>query len=287
MSGAPQPVVGRAERLVVKLGGEVIADAATLRRVCGDIANLCADRHRVFVVHGGGPQATALQKALGLEPRIVGGRRITDAATLQVVTQSVAGGVNVELVAALCAAGLRAVGLSGVSAGLVRAHRRPPVVVTGAGAEPIDLGWVGDVESINTELLTLLSSDGYLPVVSCLGGDARGGVYNINADIVAGEVASALHADRLLHLTGAPGVLADAGDPSTRFPVLTASAARAAILAGQIKGGMIPKVEESLARLDGRIGAIHILSAQTEGGLRAEVSDPGSVGTVLMAEARA
>ena len=280
MSEAERTAGQGSERLVVKVGGEVIAEDATRARVARDVAALVGLGHRVFVVHGGGPQATALQKRLGQEPRIVGGRRITDAAALEVMKQSVAGAVNVDLVSALCAAGLRAVGLAGVSAGLVLARRRPPVVVPGAGEEPIDLGLVGDVVSVNADLLRSLSDAGYLPVVSCLGGDAKGAVYNINADVVAGEVAVALRAHRLLHLTGTPGVLRDPRDPSTRFARLSPQVARDAIAAGQIRGGMIPKVLESLARLDGRL-AIHILSAQTEGGLLAEVSHPGSVGTVF------
>jgi len=270
--------------IVVKVGGEVVADLALRKNLARGIRALHDEGERVVVVHGGGPQATALAKRLGLEPHIVGGRRITDLETLQVMMRVLAGEVNVTLVSALTAVGLRALGLSGSSAGLVRAQKRPPVVVSGGGPEPIDMGFVGDVVSINVSLLEALSDDGYLPVLGSLGGDDAGAVFNINADIVAGEVAEALGAERLIHLTGAPGVLADVNDPSSRFSTLTASAARAAIAAGKIKGGMIPKVEESLARLHGRIGAIHIVGAATPDGIAAEVRSPGSVGTVLVRE---
>lgn len=268
--------------LVVKVGGEVIADPTLRHNLAHGLADLRRSGHRVVVVHGGGPQATALSERLGLQPHIVGGRRVTDAETLLVMQRVLAGEVSVTLVAALTAAGLSAVGLSGTSAGLVRARRRPPVVVTGGGPQPIDLGFVGDVVSVNTALLELLLGAGHVPVLCSLGGDAVGGVYNINADIVAGEVAEALAAERLLHLTGAPGVLRDAKDATTRISHLTIETAKAFIAAGQIKGGMIPKVEESLARLHGRIGAIHICGAATPNGLGAEVAEPGSVGTVFV-----
>jgi acetylglutamate kinase len=267
--------------MVVKAGGEVAADAEALAGVARDLGNLARDA-RLCVVHGGGPQATELSRRLGIAPRIVGGRRITDAETLEVMKMVLAGSVNLALVGALCAAGLRAVGLAGPSAGLVRARRRPPVVVTGAGPEPIDLGHVGDVTAVNTSLLEMLAEAGYLPVVASLGGGEAGEVYNINADIVAGAVAEALGAARLFHLTGVPGVLRDPADPATRIPRLTAAEARAAIAEGRIRGGMIPKVEESLKVLGRGVGAIHIVGARTQGALSAEASAPGSVGTVLM-----
>lgn len=267
--------------IVVKIGGEVAADEAALSVLATDLAEL-GRTAKVCVVHGAGPQATDLQKRLGIAPRIVGGRRVTDPATLEVMKMTLAGSVSVGLVSALCAAGVRAVGLAGPSSGLLRARRRPPVVVTGAGSEPIDLGLVGDVVSVNTGLLEVLAAAGYVPVVASLGSDGAGHVYNINADIVAGAVAEALGAAQLFHVTGAPGVLQDPKDPSSRIPRLTVSEARAAMASGRVTGGMIPKIEESLKVLGHRIGAIHIVGAQTPGALCAEARAPGSVGTVLV-----
>jgi acetylglutamate kinase len=267
---------------VVKVGGEVVADRVTLGHLAADIRALSQTGPRLIVVHGGGPQATELAKRLGLTPRIVGGRRVTDAETLEVMKMVLAGTVNLALVSALTAAGLRPVGLSGPSAGLLAARRRPPRVITGGPPEPVDLGFVGDVHAVNTHLLEILAQAGYLPVIACLGADAQGQIYNINADIVAAVLAEALQAERLFHLTGTPGVLRNPDDPDSRIPRLTASEAKAGIAQGSIRGGMIPKIEESLKVLGRGIGAIHIVGISKPGALVAEAREPGSVGTVLL-----
>jgi acetylglutamate kinase len=273
----------RSGTVVVKLGGDVIADRASLANVCAGVRGIVGAGARTAIVHGGGPQATALSKRLGVEAQVVAGRRVTDEATLEVMKMAVAGQVNVDLSAALRAAGVRAVGVAGVSAGLVDAVKRPPRVVTGAGPEPIDLGLVGDVVVVSLDLLGALWRGGFVPVIACLGSDASGQVYNINADVVANAVAGAITADHLLVVTGAPGILADPDDPSTRIPRLTLAEARAAIAAGTIRGGMIPKVEECAAGLAKSVRAVHVLAAATPDALLHELQSPGTVGTVLVA----
>lgn len=271
-----------AERpIVIKLGGEVVGGPVGAA-VAADVAALVAAGRRVLVVHGGGPQATSLQKALGLEPRIVGGRRITDEPTLDVMKMAVAGKVNVDLCSQLMAAGARPVGLHGASSAAVRGVKRPPRVVSGGGPDPIDFGLVGDITGFNRELLELLGFGGYVPVLACLAADAQGRTLNVNADIVANQLASAVEAAALVLVTSTPGVLKDVKDPSSRLRRLTVTQARAAIGDGTVTGGMIPKLEESMAALaDGRVGAIHIVGAVTAGQLQHEIADPGSVGTAL------
>jgi len=258
--------------IVVKLGGEVVASGA-LAALARDLERLRAEGERVIVTHGGGPQATALSKRLGLEPRLIGGRRVTDEATLEVMKLTVAGQVNVDLCARLRAAGVPAVGLHDV----VEAARRPPRVVSGGGAEPIDLGHVGDVTGFDLALVRLLVDAGRVPVIACLGHDAAGAVYNINADIVANQLAGALSADALVMVTGAPGVLRDVKDPATRIPRLTVEEGRRAIADGTVSGGMIPKLEESFAALEAGAKAIYVIAGELYQALRA----PGSVGTLL------
>ena len=196
--------------VVLKLGGEVV-QGEHMAAIAADVAEMRAAGKRVVVVHGGGPQATDLQKKLGQTPKIVGGRRITDAETLEVMKMIVAGKVNVDACAALLAAGASPVGLHGASALTVRAVKRPPRVVSGGGPDPIDFGHVGDVTGVNGELIGLLTGAGHVPVLACLGADEKGAVYNINADIVANQLAGALRADALLLVTGAPGVNAPTG----------------------------------------------------------------------------
>ncbi len=268
--------------IVVKVGGELAADAEQLRAIGGDLAAMDCGR---VVVHGGGPQATELSKKLGIERRIVGGRRITDQATLDVMKMILGGRLNVDLTAGLGAMGLRTIGLSGVSAHLVRAVKRPPRVVSGGGEEPIDFGLVGDIVSINGGLLRMLLAEGYMPVMNSLGVDEEGAVYNINADIAATRVAAELEAAHLFLVTGSvPGVLRDKDDPSTRIPTMTESQARSGIADGTVQGGMIPKIEESLSVLASGVGAIHILGSVASGDLARAVAEPGSVGTALVAD---
>ena len=266
--------------LVIKLGGEVV-QGPHMAAIAADIAEMRARGDAVVVVHGGGPQATDLQKKLGQTPNIVAGRRITDADTLEVMKMIVAGKVNVDLCSALLAAGAQPVGLHGASACTIHATKRPPRVVSGGGPDPIDFGHVGDVVGVNEKLLSLLVGAGYVAVLACLGADAKGNVYNINADIVANKVAIALDARSLLLVTDVPAVLRDVADPSSRIPRLTVAEGKQAIADGIVTKGMIPKLEESFAALAEGVRAVHIVGRLSRGQLAKEAAEPGSVGTVL------
>lgn len=272
--------------IVLKLGGEVVQSDA-LATIAADVADLARENHahghRVVVVHGGGPQATELTKRLGMTPNVVAGRRITDAATLDVMKMTVAGKVNVDLCAALLGAGAKPVGLHGASALTVKAKKRPPKVVAGGGPEPIDFGHVGDVTDVNRELLGLLSTSGYVPVVACLGADAEGHVFNINADIVANKIAIALEAEGLFLVTDVPAVLRDVSDPTSRIARMTMTEGKQAIADGVVTKGMIPKLEESFAAIGEGVRAVHILGKLQKGELARAVREPGSVGTMLVA----
>jgi len=262
---------------VVKLGGEVLAPPALLQVAAG-IAAARAAGHNLIIVHGGGPQATALSQRLGLTPVIVGGRRVTDAATLDVMKMVVAGQLNVDLVAALRAAGVPAVGLHGAG-GVIIARRRPPRVVSGGGSDPIDFGLVGDIEGFDLGLLRALGG-AHVPVLACLGGSSTGEVLNINADVVASRLAGALSCDALLAVTGVGGVRRDKADPTSRLARLTVAEARAAIADGSVQGGMIPKLEEAFEPLGAGVRAVHIIGPAE---IALSLAHPGSVGTLLVA----
>jgi acetylglutamate kinase len=267
--------------VIVKLGGEVIASPG-MQTIAADVAAMRASGERVLIVHGAGPQATELQRRLGIEPRMVGGRRITDAATLEVIKMAIAGKANVDACAALLAAGANPIGLHGASACVVRAVKRPPRVVTGGGPEPVDLGHVGDVTGVNERLIALLAGAGYVPVLACLGADEQGRVYNINADTVANALALTLAASALVLISDVRGVLRDVNDPTSRIPRLTADEGRAAIAAGLVTKGMIAKLEESFDAIAQGVRAVHIVGRLLPGELAREVTSPGSVGTVLL-----
>ena len=269
-------------RCVVKLGGEVVGAAGELAIIAADLAALAQGGAHIAVVHGGGAQASELSRRLGLEPRLLGGRRVTDEATLDVMKMVLAGKLNVDLCGALIAAGARPVGLHGASGPLIRAHKRPPRAISGAGPELVDLGHVGDVDGFDLALLETLWSGGWLPVIATLGADPVTGVaYNINGDLIGNQLAAALRADKLLLVTSTAGVLADVKDPASRIAHLSAAEARAAIADGRISGGMIPKLEESLATLESGVGEIQILGRLGPGDLVRAVHSPGLVGTAL------
>jgi acetylglutamate kinase len=266
--------------IVIKLGGEVIA-GPELAHVAADVAALARGR-RVVLVHGGGPQASKLQEALGQTPKKIAGRRFTDAATLDVMKMVVAGKLNVDLCSALLAAGAQPVGLHGASARVIAAEKRPPRVYSGAGPDPVDLGLVGDVTGLNEALLSLLAGAGYVPVLACIGAGADGQTYNINADIVATRVAVELSAQSLLLISDVRGVLRDVADPASRIAELTVSQGRELITSGAVKEGMIPKLEESFGAIAAGAKRVHILGKLGPGDLLREAEKPGSVGTVLV-----
>jgi acetylglutamate kinase len=269
----PEP----ARTFVVKLGGDVLEEPArgavahSLRQARGQTPG------RYVVVHGGGAQSTALAARLGIETKLVAGRRITDAPMLEILQMVVAGRLNVELCAALRRNGLAAVGLHAGS-GVIRARRRPPRVVSGGGPDPVDFGLVGDVTGFDRTLLETLLAGGYVPVLSCLALADGGAVLNINADLAASQLAAALGAEALIAVTAVGGVRREPQDPATRIPRLRAAQARAAIADGTVYGGMIPKLEEACASLEAGVGAVHIVAPdEIAPGLNA----PGSVGTLL------
>jgi acetylglutamate kinase len=268
--------------VVIKLGGEVV-QGPHMPSIAADVAEMLRSNVPVVIVHGGGPQATELQKKLGQTPKIIGGRRVTDAEALDVMKMIVAGKMNVDLCASLVAAGAKPVGLHGASACAVLATRRPPKVVTGGGPDPVDFGFVGDVVGVNGELISLLVNAGYVPAIACLGADVTGGVYNINADAVANQIAIRLDARALVLVTDVPGVLRDIADPSSRIPRMTIAEGKRAIDEGVVTKGMIPKLEESFAAIDEGVRAVHVVGRLSRGDLARAVAEPGTVGTVLVA----
>lgn len=267
---------------VIKFGGEAIDEPEVLERLIEDVALLHLVGIRLVIVHGGGKQTTETAKQLGIETKFVAGRRVTDEKTIDVLKMVLAGKLNTELLAMLKRKGVRATSVSGVAAGIIDARKRPPRVVTGGGDEPIDLGQVGDIVRIDTDFLKLLLDANYVPVLSPLGSDEDGNVLNINADIVASRIAAELQAEKLLLLTGAPGVMQDMNDPTTLISRMTIAETREAIASGFIKGGMIPKLEESIRTLENGTKRVHILSATEPHQLLIEIFTQSGCGTMIV-----
>src|SRR4029079_15386794 len=249
------------QTFVVKLSGKATEDPANLSSLAEELALLHQVGIRICVVHGGGKQLSDLAQKIGIEPTIIERRRVSDDATLEMAKMVFAGKINTDILAALRQRGIEAVGLSGVDANIIHAERRPPKEIlnreTGVRAQ-VDFGHVGDVVRINSRLLMVLLDHGYLPVISSLGADDEGMVFNINADTVASEIAVQLQAEKLILLSDVDGIYLQAGDPQTKLSRLTAAEADELITKGKATGGMIPKLQSITTLLRRGVHSAHI-----------------------------
>jgi acetylglutamate kinase len=259
--------------IVVKYGGAAMKDSTLKATVMRDIVFMSCVGLRPVVVHGGGPEINSWLTKLNIEPQFKNGLRVTDADTMDVVEMVLVGRVNKEIVSLINQAGGLAIGLCGKDGNLVRA--RPQ------GAEGI--GFVGEVSAMNTDIIETLVENGYIPVVSSVGEDETGQAYNINADTVAGEMAAALGAEKLILLTDTPGILEDYHDPSTLLPKLDIQQARKLIDTGVVGGGMIPKVNCCVRSLAQGVKAAHILDGRIPHSLLLEIFTDTGIGSMIVA----
>ena len=274
----------KGKTFVLKAGGGALEREATARALIEQIEVLHQVGIRVVLVHGGGTQSTELVRALGGEARFVEGRRVTDAKALEVATMVLNGSVNTRLLAVCRGVGLPAVGVSGVDGGLILARKRPPVRV---GDELVDYGLVGDVVAVDPKVLTDLMDAGYVPVVSPLSAADDGTVLNINADTIASALAVALGAEKLLFLTGAPGILERPDDPGSLVSYTDIAGLRRLRDEGGLVKGMLPKTSAIEAAIHGGVRRVHILSHDLPDGLLAEVFTNEGVGTLVVEDVRA
>lgn len=274
----------KGKTFVVKFSGKVAEDHSRLISLAEELALLYQVGIRVCVVHGGGKQLSELAAKLGVEQTIIEGRRVTDDETLEMAKMIFAGKINTDILAALRHRGVEAVGLSGVDGNIVSACRRPPKEIvnreTGERAQ-VDFGHVGDIVEINARLLIVLLDQGYLPVISSLGADSDGRVFNINADTVASEIAIQLQAEKLILLSDVDGIYLRAGEP--KLSRLTADEADALIQEGKATGGMIPKLQNIVELLHRGVHAAHIINGTARSALLAEVFTDEGTGTMIVA----
>lgn len=276
----------KGKTFVVKLSGKVTEDHERLISLAEELALMHQVGIRLCVVHGGGKQLSDLAALMGVEQTIIEGRRVTDDATLEMAKMIFAGKINTDILAALRHRGVEAVGLSGVDGNIVHAERRPPKEVmnreTGE-SKHIDFGNVGDILEINERLLTVLLDQGYLPVISSLGADAAGTVFNINADTIASEIAIRLEAEKLVLLSDVDGIYLKAGEPGTKLSRLTADEAEELIQKGTATGGMIPKLQNIIELLRRGVKSAHIINGTARNALLAEVFTDKGTGTMISA----
>ena len=258
---------------VIKVGGDILADTTESKGLAQNVKELHRLGWNIIILHGGGPQVNQLQELHGLQANKVAGRRITSSADLKVVKQAIAGEVNVDLVSLLTSVNLPAFGCSGASGKIVQATKRPAIKVSGEGDRLIDFGEVGDVQSVNHQLLNGLLLLGQIPVIATLGIADDGRIFNINADTTVIEIAKSLKADLLLLITQIGGVFSDINDPESLIHDITPEDAKRLITAGVIRDGMIPKVEEAIKSLEGGIKSIAIASSSNLGIFKELASD--------------
>ncbi len=258
--------------IVVKYGGAAMTDSALKAQVISDIVFMACVGIRPVVVHGGGPEINTWLGKMGIEAKFLNGLRVTDADTMDVVEMVLVGRVNKELASLINQAGGSAVGICGKDANLITA--RPQ------GAA--EMGFVGEVASINPSLISSLVENGYIPIVSSVATDEAGQAYNINADTVAGEIAAALGAEKLILLTDTAGILKDYHDPSTIIHQLDITQARDLVQSGVVSGGMIPKVTCCVRSLAQGVRAAHIIDGRVPHALLLEIFTDSGVGSMIV-----
>jgi acetylglutamate kinase len=271
----------RDKLFVVKLGGEALESPETARPILEQIATLHTLGIRMVVVHGGGPQASALSAQLGAEPVKIEGRRVTDETALKAMIMTLNGEVQATILSACRSLDIPAVGISGVDSGLVKVKKRAPMKMRDGSTA--DFGYVGDVQSIDPSVINDLLRDGYLPIVSPLAADETGQILNTNADTVAAELAIALGAVKLMLVTGATGILRDPKHPSSLIAYLDLEELQVLDEEGSLKDGMLPKATAIRRALEGGVARVHIVGYKTPDCLLLEVLTNQGCGTLVVA----
>ncbi|MGN1069504.1 MAG: acetylglutamate kinase [Candidatus Fimadaptatus sp.] len=260
--------------VVIKYGGNAMVDPALTHAILEDITLLKYVGVNPIVVHGGGPDINSMLGRLGIESRFVNGLRVTDGATMEVVQMVLSGKINKDIVSELNCLGAHSLGLCGKDANLIECVKKP-------ARDGVDLGFVGQITHINVKLLEILAKDEYIPVIAPIGVDSEGNSYNINADTVAGEIAAALKAEKLLFLTDIDGIYMDPADKSSLISRITVAEINRLIGEGVISGGMIPKVQGCINAVLGGVGRTHIVNGTIPHPILLEIFTDKGIGTMV------
>lgn len=268
--------------IVVKYGGHAMVDPVLKESVMLDILLLHSVGIRPVLVHGGGPEINAMLKKVGIESQFVRGLRVTDAQTMEIAQMVLLGKLNTEMVALLNRFGGKAVGLSGKDAQLLLASKKPMQMLNGQGEmEEVDLGYVGEIQSVTPDIVKTLLDQGYIPVISPVASGEDGKTYNVNADTAAGKIAEAIQADKLLLLTDVRGILRDVEDTDSLIPTISRTEVDTLVTEGVLKGGMLPKVECAVSALERGVNSVHILDGRLKHAILLELFTDGGIGTMF------
>ena len=268
--------------IVLKAGGEAFSSADTTRDLMEQVGLLHQVGIRVVLVHGGGAQSTQMAEELGIAAEFVDGRRITDQSSLEVAAMVLNGQINTRILASCRDLGIPAVGISGVDAGLIKAHKRPPVARQGNSEETVDYGFVGDIESVDTNVLIKQLDNDLVPIISPLSADESGTLLNINADSVASAVAVALSAEKLILATGAPGILESANEPASLISYVDLAGLSKLRNDNRLSDGMLPKVAAIELALLGGVPRVHVISHALPDSVLLEIFTNEGTGTLVV-----
>jgi acetylglutamate kinase len=271
---------------VIKASGAVFGDPESTRALIEQVAILHQVGIKAVLVHGGGPQLTELSEALGIPTKMVQGRRITDQRSIDVTTMVLNGLINTRILAICRDLDIDAVGISGVDAGLIRAHKRPPVRIEGEDGD-VDFGFVGDIDGVDTEVLRKQLDNGLMPVVSPLSADGNGVLLNINADTVAAAIGAAMNAEKLILCTGAPGILERLDDPGSLISYTDLKGLKRLRDNGSLADGMLPKAAAVESAIRGGVRRVHVISYKVPDSVLAEVFTNEGTGTLIVADVNA
>lgn len=268
--------------MVIKVGGHAMVDPGLMEDIVQDVVLLRYVGIHPIIVHGGGPEITQKMEAMGKKSEFVAGLRITDDETMEIARMVLVGNINTRIVSAIGTFGGKGLGLSGKDGRLIMAKKKALQHITVEGREhDVDLGWVGDVEIINPEILLIAAGKGYIPVIAPIAVDERGNSLNINADTVAGDIAAAMRAKKLILMTDVPGVLEDPANKSTRISRIQLENIENMIADGTIAGGMIPKVRSAAGAVEKGVEKVHIIDGSKSHSILLELFTDQGIGTMI------
>ena len=266
------------KKILIKYGGHAMVDEEAKSSIARDIVLLKYVGMKPLIVHGGGPEISRSMDKLGKESKFIKGLRVTDEETMEIIEMVLVGKISTEIVSELIRHDGQAISLSGKDSSLIFAHKTDAKKID---EELVDLGLVGEVDCINTELLEMFLDNDYIPVISPVGIAKDGTSLNLNADTAAGEVASAIDSEKLIILTDVPGVLRDYSDPDSLIPKISVSEVPSLIEEGIISGGMIPKIETCVKAIENGVESCHIIDGRKKHSLLLEVFTTEGIGTMI------
>ncbi|WP_457591584.1 acetylglutamate kinase [Geoglobus sp.] len=269
------------QTMVIKIGGHAMVSEDILEKTVKDILLLYFVGIRPVVVHGGGPEISEKMKRFGIQPKFVDGLRITDRETIEIVEMVLDGKINSKIVSYFIKNGGKAVGMSGKDGLLVVARKKKIKKKVGESEVEVDLGFVGETEYVNPRILEIIVDNGYIPVISPVAIDLNGNIYNMNADIVAGDIAGALKAKKLIMLTDVDGIYRDRNDRSSLISKMSKDELEGMLRDGRLDGGMIPKAEAIINALNNGVEKAHIINGSREHSILIELFTKEGIGTMV------